>query len=52
MAEIEPRPEEDNSSQTKNTGDSSVSDSSSEASELGDSEAFDEEEDGVMDDVE
>ena len=48
MANIEPRPEDDNA-QSQDVEDG---DSSSEASALGDSEAFDEEEDGVIDDDE
>ncbi|KAE8442859.1 peroxisome assembly protein (Peroxin-2) [Mollisiaceae sp. DMI_Dod_QoI] len=51
MEEVEPRPEED-VLETQNTDReaSEPNDSSSDSSELGDSEAFDEEEDGVMED--
>jgi peroxin-2 len=45
MAEVEPRPEVNERDSTAKKGDLS-----SESSELGESEAYDEEEEGVMDD--
>ncbi len=51
MEEVEPRPEEDVlEPQNTDREASKPNDSSSDSSELGDSEAFDEEEDGVMED--
>lgn len=50
MAEIEPQPEVDFEAAIDNVHDSRTQDSSSDASELGESEAFDEEADGEMDD--
>ncbi len=50
MTEIEPRPEDDSSPKVDNAKGTKDSSSSSSGSELGDAEAFDEEEDGMMDD--
>jgi len=50
MAEVEPRPEESDKINVANPKTSKDDDSSSGASEIGESEAYDEEEEGVMDD--
>ncbi len=50
MTEIEPRPEDDSSPQVDDAKRKKDSSSSSSGSELGDAEAFDEEEDGMMED--